>query len=352
MNNLVAIIGDAHFGFSDNTFLESQLNFFRNQLIPYLKQNQITKAIFTGDFFDSRRSLDIYVQNNIFELLEKDLKDFEIYIYLGNHCIYYKNSSEINSLRFLKHFPNIHIIEEISKIKIFNKTFLIVPWLVEIDSLKNYIAENIVDDVDVVMGHFDLIGAAMSKSVFSKTGLQKELLHQFPLVFSGHYHCLSKIENNGKEIVYVGSPYQMNFGDSGDQRGFHILNCDDFSYKFIENIVSIKFVSLNYPEEITEEKIKGNKINVYLKDGNENSDEITEYLEKINKYKPVGNPVLKTIENFGEDGNGSEINNSELQVKSLRELFDLYISGLGLDDSMRTDVENMVSELYQECQKE
>ena len=43
----ICLIGDNHFGCHNNSdvYLESQLNFYNNQFIPYLKQNNI-KDIF------------------------------------------------------------------------------------------------------------------------------------------------------------------------------------------------------------------------------------------------------------------------------------------------------------------
>lgn len=348
MNNDIALLGDTHWDISD-LLLDSQIDFIIKQFVPYLHKKKIDTIKQFGDIFDNRRHISIKTMNRILSLFENELAPFQFHCILGNHDVNLRNSNEIHSLKLLSRFPNVHIYENITKVKIKNRNFLMVPWLYDLDHFKNYIAENIVDDVDVVCGHFDILNGQMGKNSFSKSGLQKELLFQFPKVFSGHYHTISSIKNGDKEIKYIGSPYQLNFGDSGEPRGFHILNCDDLSYEFVENTTSIKFVNINYPDPITEEMVKGNKVNVYLKDGNEDSDSIQEYLEEINKFKPISNPVLKTIENF--DGK-NEINNSELQVKSLKELFSIYLNGLNLGEEVKSDVEEMIYSLYEECQRE
>lgn len=350
LNKLICIIGDCHFGFGNNDFLESQLKFFREQVIPYLKKMGIKIIIQTGDWFDNRNSLSIYVKNKIWKLLENDLKDFEIYIYLGNHDTFYKNSNEFHSLKFLSKFSNIHIIEEISTVSIYGRNFLFVPWLYDLSHFQKYLEENDMTNIDADFGHYDMIGSRMNKSVYSKTGLTKDLLSRFPLTISGHYHTISHERlSDTSELVYVGAPYQLNFGDESEPRGFHILNCEDMSLEFIENTTSIKFVSLNFPEDIKEEFVKGNKVNVYINDtGDIDSDKIQEYIEKINSFNPAQNPVIKTIENFSES---SGIDVKELKVKSLKELFDVYISQLNLEDDMKEDVIEAIDALYMESQK-
>lgn len=346
-NNLIANLGDCHFDINDY-LLDSQLNFFKNQFVPYLHENKIDTIIQHGDLFDNRKSMSIKAMNQVLSLFENELKDFKFYCFPGNHDVVMRNSNEIHSLKLLSQFSNVTVFEEITKVKIKNKTFLMVPWLYDLNIFQEYIKENKVDDVDVVCGHFDIISGKMGKNTYSKTGLTKELLHQFPKVYSGHYHSISIIENDGKEIRYLGSPYQLNHGDSEEERGFHILNCDDMSLKFVENDTSIKFVTLNYPEEIKEEKIKGNIVNVFVDESeNIDTDKIQTYIESINKFKPVKEPTKRII--GGTES--KDINVNELKVKSLKELFDVFVSQIKMEDEIKEDVLKEINSLYMECQK-
>ena len=113
--NDIAILADVHFGYSNYEFLDSELRFFREVMIPELKRRGIKKIIQLGDLFENRRHLDVYVMNKIHDLFENDLKDFDIYIFFGNHDVFYKNSNEIHSFKFLKKFKNVTVIETISE---------------------------------------------------------------------------------------------------------------------------------------------------------------------------------------------------------------------------------------------
>ena len=72
MNNKVCLITDLHFGVRKNSevYFDSQKNFLTNQLIPYLKENDITKIFFLGDIFDNRNNINTKVQNDVFHLFD------------------------------------------------------------------------------------------------------------------------------------------------------------------------------------------------------------------------------------------------------------------------------------------
>ena len=59
------------------------------------------------------------------------------------------------------------------------------------------------------------------------------------LCFAGHYHRRQKVSDN---LIIVGSPMQHTWGDSGDERGFIILNTETREYEF-RNYNGPKFIS-------------------------------------------------------------------------------------------------------------
>jgi len=56
-------------------------------------------------------------------------KHCDVRCILGNHDIYMKNSSEINSLVIFKDLPNVKIISMPEEIDFNGKLGLMVPWL-------------------------------------------------------------------------------------------------------------------------------------------------------------------------------------------------------------------------------
>jgi hypothetical protein len=72
----------------------------------------------------------------------------------------------------------------------------------------------------VLFGHFQVIGCQMSSGLAFE-GVPKESLLPFKLGFLGHVH---KPQEVAKNIYYVGSPFQQNFGESGEAKRVAILD--------------------------------------------------------------------------------------------------------------------------------
>jgi DNA repair exonuclease SbcCD nuclease subunit len=62
-----------------------------------------------------------------------------------------------------------------------------------------------------------------------KHAFKKDLFSSFSLVFTGHFHR----HQSQKNIVYVGSPVQMNFGEEGQKKGFVVFDTGNLSWEFI-----------------------------------------------------------------------------------------------------------------------
>lgn len=342
----IAVFGDTHFGKYGQYFLESQLRFFHEQAIPYLKKNKIKNLIFTGDIFEHRKNLDVFVHNTIFEFFEHLSKSgFVIYMYLGNHDTYYKNSNEVNSLKIFNQIKNVNVIEETEEHEIGGKTFLFIPWIYD---MKLYNEESkSFGDYDYVFGHFDIIGSRMNKWKYSSNGLQKDAIFKFKRVFSGHYHSKSIEKHSNGELIYVGTPYQLDRGDSGEEKGFHIIDLETDTYEFIENEKSIKYISLLYPSKDDFDKIQGNVVDIVV-EGNVDTDELAQYQEEVNKLKPILPALLKTT----AQSYSGVVEVEELNIKPLGEMFSEYIGSLDIEDDLKKSVEEELNSLYAESGKD
>lgn len=96
---------------------------------------------------------------------------------------------------------------------------------------------------------------------------------RFDLIVSGHYH---KHQHKGK-LVYVGSPYQLNFGERTNTPGFVVLELGKKAgFEFVEIPDSPKFVRIERASQVSKDSIEGNFVQV--------SDEVL--LEKVRKFHP------------------------------------------------------------------
>lgn len=240
------ILGDLHFGIKrfSTDFLKNQLDFFYKQLLPYMKENNIQEIIQLGDIFDNRVSVDIEFLNSIDNFFQ-ELKDRNITFYtlLGNHDIYYRNSREVSLIElFSKKFDNIILFKEKTEVNFGNSKCLFVPWITKNDSFN----KEDIKGYDYIFGHFEIANFQIMKGILDKDSYLTDdffLEQGIKEVFSGHYHIKSK----GNIVRYVGTPYQLNWGDFEDSKGFYVFN--DTELKFIENNVSKKFIKIYIYED-------------------------------------------------------------------------------------------------------
>lgn len=330
MNKNIAIITDTHFGVRKNSdaFLQSSLRFFKEQFVPYLKENGITKIAFLGDLFDNRISVHLKVHNEVYKLFNEYLKDFEIYILVGNHDTYYNSVIDVHSVEFLKLFDNVTVIDKTDVITIYDKKIVMVPWLVDKNEIRNIINTY---EGDLIFGHFDISGFYFNKHKVSDDGISVDMFsNKFKKVFSGHFHTRSSRYIGDTEFVYVGSPYQTTRNDIDEERGFVVLNLETFEYEHINNETSLKYIKLQYPQRFNRKLIECNIIDVYIKyDDSYKENNIERYLQKIESYNPIIRPYTFILNNEDLD---SEFNISECNISSITNLMRNYVDSLDIDN--------------------
>jgi DNA repair exonuclease SbcCD nuclease subunit len=237
---MIALITDLHFGMKNGnkTLFEDQFKFFEQQFFPFLLQHNIKNVICCGDFFDSRTSVDVFILQEIKEKFVTFLDDNDItfHMILGNHDIVYNNTLHYNSIKATGLDKYFVVYDKPKKVSIGHLNIAMMPWIVD-GKL------DIPSGVDVVCGHFDIIGFEMVKGIDSKHGFSVNDFNNHKLVLSGHYHLQNKIKN----IQYLGNPYQKDWGDCNTQKGFWTLD-DDLSMKFYENCTSMKHIKLMFDE--------------------------------------------------------------------------------------------------------
>lgn len=337
----LCLVSDTHFGIkkSNEIFLKSQLEFLKKDLVYTLSKTKIKDIYILGDLFDNRNSINVRVNNEVFDLFNNEWSKFNIKILLGNHDLYYTNTNEVNSIKWLSKFDNVEIINKPTV----KDNLLLCPWIINEDEFLKYL-KDVPKDVNICLGHFDIIGFQMNNHYESKIGLVDDVFYSnFDLTFSGHYHKRSKKEKRGKEIVYIGSPYQLDRNDINENKGICILDTKELKYKFLNNKSSIKFIDVVYPTNLKEEDIKGNIIQVSVKyDTYYNEETFQKYLKEIESYNPSFYPNIKVLT--------TDLNNKELDldnVLSSEDLMKEYVNILDINN--KEEINNSLLELYNEC---
>lgn len=335
----VACITDLHIGVHQNSSVWHNITIdFAKWLKNILDKQGIKDIIICGDINNDRNEISVNSLNVVSQVF-KIWEDFKIFIVVGNHDAYYRDRSDVNSLSLLSGWENITIIDKVTSIEAFDNKLSFCPWGTQLKDIENS---------DIIFAHFDISGFKMTKSKISASGLNsKELLNKSNLIVSGHFHLREERKYQNGTILYLGCPYQLDWGDYGDTKGIYILNLETKKYEFIENDMSPKhkrvklseLVSLGKITEDIKKDFSGNFIN-FIVDQNVNSDKIDALINKLSSLKPLS---IRTDFNLGDKYNIDETN-YEFTGVDIPAAIEEFVNLLDVDN--KKDILNYTLDLY------
>lgn len=221
MSNLfkkVAAFTDIHFGYRNGSRTHNQdCEEFVKWFCEEAKREGCETCIFLGDWHNNRSTTDVSTMNYTLSNLERLSENFErVYFILGNHDLFYKDKREINSVEFMRLFPNVIPIRE--PLTLGDVTIL--PWLVgdewrDVPNIKSR----------YIFGHLELPSFYMNAMVQMPDHgtLQRTHFMNQDYVFTGHFHKRQWAGN----IIYIGNAFPHNYADAGDDdRGMMMLEWD------------------------------------------------------------------------------------------------------------------------------
>jgi len=341
-SNKVCCIADLHIGVHQNSIFwhETSLR-WAEWLKTELQKKKIKDIFILGDLYHYRDEIavnTIHVVNQILKLWE----DFNIVILVGNHDAFYKDRSDINSLSILNGWKNIIVISEPTTFTILGKKATFLPWGADIKT---------VSPSDVLFGHLEIESFKMNSHKACDHGTKStDLLSKANLIMTGHFHLRDERKYDNKTIIYVGNPFEMDFGDTGSTKGYYILDFNDLSYNFFENELSpkhkkISLTDLTALKSISATEVKQTVENNIIKivvDKKITTDNIDLLIQKISTYKPftlsvdysLYNDSITVNEDQSYDLSGVDMG------KAIEEFVDL------LDVDQKTDVSRYCLDLY------
>lgn len=240
----IFLIGDTHIGlgYPNNVdkWYKVHQEYFNDFLIPMLKKEVKEGDIIVhlGDLFDNRNIIPINLLNFGMDMVEEISKIAPLHIIIGNHDLWSKSSSEINSIRPFRYIPNVSIYDTPTKITHNGLNILMMPYIESRLEQIDVINKN--KDCHYLFCHSDLNGAKMHLTSVAHRNSDKIDIDEFSpfrKVYSGHIHLIQTAKN----FTFVGSTFQMDRNDFGDQKGIFVIDTEDESEEFIKNTVSPQF---------------------------------------------------------------------------------------------------------------
>ena len=336
----VAIFSDLHLGVHSNSadwhnYAIEWANWFKDDC----KRKKIKDIIFCGDWHHNRSEISVNTLQVSADILDI-LSDFNIIAITGNHDMYYKHRTDVNSLSIFKKRKNVTILNDPETIEAFDRTITFCPWNTNVKDIPKS---------DILFGHFEIETFKMNSYKVCEDGLKvKDLLKKSSLIISGHFHTRHLKKFGRGTILYVGNPFQMDFGDVGNTKGYYILNLDNMEYEFTHNTVSPNYIKISLSELVKEGNITSyvknlltNNIVKLKVDMNISQDDMDVLLQKLSLLKPESLTVDYDI-NFNrlidntddrEDLSGIDIPQAVeefvnlLEIKNKKEIID-YTLGL------------------------
>lgn len=292
----IGICTDIHIGIHQNSELWHNIilkwaNWFKEEMI----RHDIKDIIIPGDIFNDRNEIavnTIHITTQVFNIL----KDFNIIIIIGNHDAYYKDRCDVHSMGLLSGWDNVTIVDDIKTITAFDRIITFIPWGQDIVKCPKS---------DIIFGHFNISGFKMMANKICTNGIEsKDLLEKAKLVLSGHFHSRDERKYKNGTIIYVGAPYQQNWGDVEMDRGYYTLDLQTLEYNFYKNNCSPRHIKIKLSDLVDtkgyfktiKDHLKGNIVKVIV-DKKARPDILEMLVEQLLSYKPLNITTEYNINN-------------------------------------------------------
>lgn len=351
----IFLLGDLHLGVRNNSLEWSDIqsdfliNYFLNRIEEEGFDPEKDILVQLGDWNHVRESTNVRIYKLSLQIAKAFTDKFKrgVYVILGNHDVYYKDRTDTHSLEgFDKIYTNFHVFEKPEVFQVNSHKFLMLPWIENLETLKAQVAKH--KSCKYVFCHADFKGFNLNKVTKLEHGLDSDDVQGFKRIYSGHIHIRQEKGN----VLYAGTPYEMDRGDRGNTKGFYVLDVsgDDVTEKFIENPVSprhIKYDIMNLlpltPNAISE-MFKNNFIDITIESDftqkfpfSQFTDLIKDFGHRRVEFSSYSKEMLK---------DKSEIEEVADYSYNIFSILDEHIASLNLPVSQSTQLVDKFKEVY------
>lgn len=330
----VFLLGDLHLGIRNNSIewatsqKEFLIDYFCKKIDELGFDPETDILIQEGDWFHNREHTNNRIWSDSLEIFSVLSKKFKrgVYIILGNHDVYYKDNNSIHSLKGIeKIFPNVHVFEKSELLNIKNSKsthkFLMLPWIEDEVKITKEVT-SYVNRADYIICHADIKNFKLNKWVKLHSGLDVKLLDKFKRVWSGHIH----IHQRNGNVLYTGTPYELDRGDRNNPKGFYVLDLteQELTETFYENEFSPRFIKvdafdlLNMKLDKIQEMFNNNYVDIMMRVDKAQTFPVTRFMDIVENFK------YRKIEFFTYNPEVRELSKEEQQsVEEIKE-YDIY----------------------------
>jgi DNA repair exonuclease SbcCD nuclease subunit len=351
----IFVLGDLHLGVRNNSVEWSDIqttfliDYFLNKIDEEGFDPSTDILVQAGDWNHVRESTNVRIYKLSLQIAEALTQKFKrgVYVILGNHDVYYKDRTDTHSLEgFDKIYNNFHIFTKPDTLLINSHNFLMLPWIENLTELKSQIKKY--PSAKYSFCHTDFKGFNFNKVQKLEHGLETEDISSFTRIYSGHIHIRQEKGN----VLYLGTPYEMDRGDRGNTKGFYVLDVSgkEITEKFVPNEISPKYLKFDILELLNltpielKSKFKNNFIDIIIESEFSKRFPLSQFTEFVKDY---GHRRLE----FASYSKDQIKNKSEVEIQSDYEyniftLLDERIKIMNLPFDQSTKIIDRFKEIY------
>jgi DNA repair exonuclease SbcCD nuclease subunit len=246
---IIAAVSDLHYHQYNNGLTLDDVIRVGDEFIELCKSTQADMVIFGGDTTLSRNPT-YEVELAIIDFLKKLSKlNVPVAFLVGNHDRVYKSNFKIHSLAHVKlypnDYPNITIMDQ-RQVYLFETRYHDIAIHAVPAGHKPENFDLYHDIANICVFHDIVMGSAMASGMPAETGLSVSLFDKkgFDLVLAGDNHHRQELKGlTDCQGIYLGAGLQHNWGDSGDVRGFTVIDS-------LPGVIQLKFIPSHSPKFI------------------------------------------------------------------------------------------------------
>ena len=180
-------------------------------------------------------------------------------------------------------------------------------------------------------------------------GSDANTFSKYTAVYSGHIHY----RQTKGALRMVGTPYELTRSDSGNTKGFDMVDLATMEETFFENVRSPKFVKYNlttlYNTTLGDFKkaIENNFVDLFVPSQIASNASLSALINRVQRIAKKIEPNIYQEQDI-IDKDLHDMNEIEGEFKSynILHLFDSYVEGLGHDDEMKQKIKEQLKNIY------
>lgn len=318
-----------------------------NRIVSVVEKSGIKHVWFLGDWFNEKNKIGAEELVITSKFLSK-MSDIGVSLVLvpGNHDMVVVNDEECNGIQFFAIANNVTVVKKYHNIRFGEKSYHFFGYNVKTkEEIFNLMKDN-AGTYNYFLGHVEVLSSSACQMASKpKSDIDEKFLSEnFKMSFLGHYH---KPMDSGN-IVYVGSPYQQNFGECNNKNRILVYDIDSDEVTNLVNKTSPKFVKV-MSSMLNDDVISGirNSFVRIILDKTIDSTRLSDIRERL----AANNRSVEVIFEYDDDKYGDPEYTGIKQMDDIRKK--LFVVDMGnaqnLKDLFKSYIDSYPDEIDREC---